>query len=98
MEELVKAILNSNQMTPEEKLYHVMTIINVTNGKSHNVANGLYLTTVGDEDNLDLQLWYRNEDQYGQTDHGNTGYSHEQILDLMHRDFLARDREGVIKR
>ncbi len=40
MEELVKAILNSNQMTPEEKLYHVMTIIKVTNGKIHKVANG----------------------------------------------------------
>ena len=83
MRKILEMIMSSNQMTDEEKLDHYLTIINIAYGENHFITEGLYLKIAEKDNDLTLQLWSNNED---------TGYSDEQILNLMHREFLNRER------
>ena len=95
MKQLIEKIM-ALQITSEEKIEHILTVIKVAHGQEHFVTQGLYLKVVEQDNDLSLQLWYRNVDENSMTDHGNTGYSDEQILDLMHREYLNKER-GIVR-
>jgi len=94
MKRLIEMIMGA-QITNEEKIDHVLTIIKVAHGENVFITKGLYLKVVEQDKDLSLQLWVRNDDGVT-TDHENTGYSYEQILDLMHREYLNKDR-GIVR-
>ena len=72
-EELIRNIIES-ELTEEEKISMLNNIM--TKGR---INDGFYLK----QDNEgNLECWYRNEDEYGTTDHGPTNYTAEQVVDV----------------
>lgn len=70
-EELIRNIIES-ELTEEEKISMLNNIM--TKGR---INDGFYLK----QDNEgNLECWYRNEDEYGTTDHGPTNYTAEQVV------------------
>ena len=72
-EELIRNIIES-ELTEEEKISMLNNIM--TKGQ---VSDGLYLKK---DDEGNLECWYRNEDEYGTTDHGPTNYTAEQVVNV----------------
>lgn len=72
-EELIRNIIES-ELTEEEKISMLNNIM--TKGR---INDGFYLK----QDNEgNLECWYRNEDEYGTTDHGPTNYTAEQVVNV----------------
>jgi len=72
-EELIRNIIES-ELTEEEKISMLNNIM--TKGQ---VSDGLYLKK---DNEGNLECWFRNEDEYGTTDHGPTNYTAEQVVDV----------------
>ncbi len=72
-EELIRNIIES-ELSEEEKISMLNNIM--TKGQ---VSEGLYLK----QDNEgNLECWFRNVDENGVTDHGPTNYTAEQVVDI----------------
>ena len=76
-EELIRNIIES-ELSEEEKISLLNNIM--TKGR---INEGLYLKK--DEEG-NLECWFRNEDEYGTTDHGPTNYTAEQIVNVVSSD------------
>ena len=72
-EELIRNIIES-ELTEEEKISMLNNIM--TKGQ---VSDGFYLKK---DNEGNLECWYRNEDEYGTTDHGPTNYTAEQVVNV----------------
>ena len=76
-EELIRTIIES-ELSDEEKVSLLNNIM--TKGS---INDGYYLKK--DEEG-NLECWFRNEDEYGTTEHGPTNYNVEQVIDIVSHD------------
>ena len=89
METLINLIMDSEQMMPQEKVQHILTIMEAEAGFNTLGVEGLYLKVINNDNGLDLQLWYCNSNETGDTQ-----YSKEQILNIMHQEYLKKERQN----
>jgi hypothetical protein len=84
IKELIAGVVNSN-LSEEDKI-ELLTRISTT----AKIVDGFYLKK--GEDGL-LEFWFRNEDEYGTTEHGPTNFDVEQVISEFARSVnKARNR------
>ena len=72
-EELIRNIIES-ELTEEEKIALLNNIM--TKGR---INDGFYLK---EDENGELECWFRNIDEFGTADHGPTNYTAEQVVNV----------------
>ena len=97
MKELISLIVNDIELSNEDKIDLLEKMVNASHGLDSFVAPGFYLHTDKNEQTgeLNMQLWFRNEDENGMTSHGPTNYSSEMIIEMMKKECL--NKKGNVK-
>ena len=93
MNELVEKIINDESISNEDKIVLIDRLINASHGKNRFITPGLYLRAEinPETEELDMQLWFRNEEIGGETMHGPTDYDKDEILDQMKSNCLGKN-------
>ncbi len=100
MKEFIKKIITSEDIDEEEKIQLIEKIINVSMGKSQHINEFLYLKTVFIEETKEtvLQLWSKMKDGQGKIIQKNTGFNNNQIIDILHKEYLKEKNNIKQKR
>ena len=95
MKEMFDLIIDSDVMTYEEKSLMIERLFNASHGINIFVTKDLFFKFFfnSQKGESDLQLWYRNIRNDGLCTYGNTEYSKDQILDLLHRQYIDLNRQ-----
>ena len=95
--ELIRRIINDEELSPEDKIVLIEKVYNASHGMNRFVTSGLYLHPDKNEETgeIDVQLWYRNVDESGMTMHGPTNYNSDVIFEIMKKACL--NQKGKLK-
>ena len=94
MKELFALLIKCDYMDREEKGKITNLLLNAIVADTQPINDGLYIKVYNTEDaeKMDIELWYKNVDEDGNIEHGNTGYNKEQILRSLY-DNYAKEKE-----
>ena len=95
-EELVSIRENDEELLPEDKDSLINRLFDAIDGIDKDVAPGFYLHSEKNAETgkTDIQLWFRNVDENGMTDHGPTNYSANQIVDMLKTQYLNKNEKA----
>ena len=95
MREMYRLLITNEYMDNEEKVAISNKLMNLMAADVLPVMDGYYLKVhdTEDADKADLELWARNVDENGVTDHANTHFTKEEILMVMHKAYI-RDKDA----
>lgn len=102
MRKILEIIINSQDLTNDEKTAMIEKIISAKKGNAEFINPGFYLRVIENKENNvnedKIQLWYRNVDpSTGTTDHGNTGYDEQKIFNEMYDSMMKAKSNGTTR-
>ena len=95
MKDLLNCIMYDEELTIEEKELFIEKIIMASHGINKFISDGFYFHTEVIDNNIDIQLWYRNIDEKGTLYHGNTNYNCYEIVNIMKQYFI--ESKSIVK-
>ena len=96
---MIEKVITNSELSDDDKVILVEKIVNASHGIDRFINSVFYLraTANKEKDNIDMQLWYRNEDENGMTYHGPTSYDSDEIIKLMAKECLNKNRSRYKK-
>ncbi len=93
MNELIEKIINDEELSNEEKTILIKKVVNASHQINRFITPGFYLhTDIRPDESIDMQLWYRNVDENGTTEHGPTDWDSDKIIRMMKEEYLNKDK------
>ena len=95
MREMYRLLITNDYMDNEEKVAISNKLMNLMAADVLPVMDGYYLKVYDteDADKANLELWVRNVDENGVTDHENTHFTKEEILMVMHKAYIKERQQ-----
>ncbi len=94
MKELIERIIFNESLSDADKAILINKVVNASHGIDKFVNDGYYLhTTKNQNGDIDIQLWFRNVEENGETMHGPTNYTISQIIEFMKENCLEKSKK-----